>query len=127
MGWLELLPLMRRLLPMLSQLTPMLESMLAGRMGGRAEAERTQAAVAEIGISHAGLLTALEQQRSHLATLADDLRASHAANTALQSQVDGMDRRLALLTNMAKKTVTVLVGLLLLCLVLLCLLLLRHR
>ncbi len=118
---------MKRLLPMLSQLTPMMESVVAGRMGAKAEVEQTRAAVAEISTSHTGLVGMLEDQRSQLAAIHDELRAMRALGIAAEHRAMTVDQKLAALTATVRTAAIALGGLLLLCLALLSFLLARHR
>lgn len=111
---------------MLSQITPMLESVLASRMGGRAEAERTQAGLAEIGSNHAALLTELQRQGGDIARLTEELRASQATVGTLLARFDEQDRKQAALAAAVRNAGILLSGLLLLCLILLVVLLVRH-
>ena len=127
MGWLELLPLMRRLLPMLSQLTPMLESMLAGRMGARAETERISTAVAATTQSHSALLALLDQQQVQLAQVSNDLQQLRASNDARLSSSVELHRQVADLTSLLRTALVTGGVLLLACLCMLIVLLVRHR
>lgn len=127
MGWLELLPLLRRVLPLLDRVTPLLESAIAGRLGSKSvESERTQAAVAALSESHTDLQSSLDTQREILVALAAQVRSLDATTSALHGQIAAADNRVAAVAR-AMRIAFVVLFLLLLCTIVLLLLLLRHK
>ena len=128
MGWLELLPLLRRVLPLLDRLAPMLESLLAGRMGARtAEADRTQAAVASLSESHTGLQNALQTQSDAIQALAGQVHHLEAAIDALHSRLAAADSRVAAVSKTLRIAFTAIFLLLLACITFVLALLLRRN
>lgn len=128
MGWLELLPLLRRVLPLLDRVTPLLESAIAGRLSGKSvESERTQAAVAALSESHTDLQSSLEAQREILLALAAQVRSLDATTSALHGQIAAVDNRVTAVARTMRIAFAVLLVLLMFSIGLLLLLLLRHK
>ncbi len=126
MGWLELLPLLRRVLPLLDRLAPMLESLVAGRMGGRAAVEASSASLAAVSKTHLSLQTTLEDHRLALLAMSSQIQA-------LRTDADDARSHMALLASKTAdlaRTVRILLGLMLVivlaCFALLLVLVLRH-
>ena len=108
MGWLELLPLLKRLLPMLDRLAPTLEALIAGRFGGKAEAERVStAAIAEVTRSHNSLQQAMEDQRAQMLTVTSGIRQLQISHEAMavsnDAVVASLDARLQGMDTFASK------------------------
>ncbi len=127
MGWLELLPLLRRVLPLLDRLAPMLESVVAGRMGGRAAVEANSASLAEVSKTHTSLQSTLEEQRLALMALSSQLAGMRADADDARAQALHLASNTARLARTVRLLLVVTVFLVLICLVLLLVLVLRHR
>ena len=121
MGWLELLPLLRRLLPLLDRLPPLLEGVLAGRAGAKA-GEQTAAHIAELTQSHTNLQATLADHSAALQLLAHEIATLNTSVPVLQAQVTTLAAQTSAVRAIA---LTTLIGVVL-CLILLMVLLLRH-
>ena len=127
MGWLELLPLLRRVLPLLDRLAPMLEYLVAGRMGGRAAVEANSASMAEVSKTHTSLQSTLEAQRLVLLELSAQLGMVRVDADNARAQTLQLASKTADLARTVRNLLVITVSLVLLCLALLLVLVLRHR
>ena len=141
MGWLELLPLLKRLLPLLSRLAPTLEAVVVARSANGKDTEATVqrfaysvktdfAAAAE---NHATLSHALEQHSEDLRLLTEDVQRlqqttsqQDARMRAMEVQMDAVATQMTLLSRTVKSFAVVFLLLLLACAGLLTALYLRH-
>jgi hypothetical protein len=113
MGWLELIPLLKRLLPLMSRIAPMLESFIVSRATTSKDTEaalerlagelKTQLNVGFTAASatHAELRQALTLKTEQLRSLTSEVRLMHttldehdARMEAVELQVAGMARTL---------------------------------
>ena len=114
MGWLELLPLLRRVLPLLDRLTPLLESALVGRSAARAESEKNRSGIDELTQSQAGLVGLLERQHEQMTQLGDELQSLSVAYAALQGRLADLEESHKRSAAMLRTAAAVIVVLLLL-------------
>ncbi len=134
MGWLELLPLLKRLLPLLRSVAPMLETFLAARMAasndthaalerfsGELKSELTGELTASAQ-SHIELKALLASQAEQLRVLTEDVRHLHVANSKQDARLEAVESQIASLRTFALVTIVLLV----LCAALLVAILLRH-
>ena len=133
MGWLEVLALLKRIAPLLGRLAPMLETLLANRMGSRADTDALERLSGELrgqlaatGEQHGDLAEAVRTQAALLHTLAGHVERSHAAGQAAEIQLAELRAALASQKRRLLTFGSLLVLLLAVCLVLLVRLLL-HR
>jgi hypothetical protein len=134
MGWLELLPLLKRLLPLLSRVAPMLETYVAARGAVREDVhtafERFSGEVkgdfAIASQNHAEVKQTLAEHSTRLTALNDDVRQLCVTDAHQGALLVEMEKKIAA-TGRFLRTVSILVLLLLVaCFVLLTLLFLRH-
>lgn len=104
MGWLEILPLLRRLLPLLSRAVPMLESTLAARSSARSESssEALRAEVLQLGSGTSSIQSTLKQHSAQLAQISGDLQQTRLDSAAAR---DALELRLATITRWMKVAV----------------------
>ena len=127
MGWLELLPLLRRVLPLLDRLAPMLESVVAGRLGGRAAIEANATSLAEVSKTHNEVQSTLEDQRLAISRLSAQLEVLQSSADEARAQSATFNRTFAALTKAVRWALAAILLLVVLCVVLLTMLLLRHK
>lgn len=101
MGWLEILPLLRRLLPLLSRAVPMLESTLAARSSARSESssEALRAEVLQLGSGTSSIQSTLMQHSAQLTQISGDLQQTRLDSAAAR---DSVELRLSALTRWMK-------------------------
>ena len=126
MGWLELLPLLKRALPLLSRVVPMLETLVASRGLARAELARTSSTSAEVTQSHGEVVAALEAQSGQLAALAEDVKRLGAADEYFAKRFQAIEGQVSGLQTLLKALAATVVLLLLVIVVLLVVLVHRH-
>ena len=134
MGWLELLPLLKRLLPLLRRLAPVLETVAAARIAAsndtHAALERfsgelkseMSGELAASAQSHIELKAMLTSQTEQLGVLSEDVRRLQAASGKQDARLEAVESQIASLRTFALATLLLLV----LCAALLVVLLLRH-
>lgn len=98
MGWLELLPLLRRVLPLLDRLAPMLEGLLAGRASARAEVDRNGAAAVDATRAQDALLQVLEEHRVQVSTMMQEIESLRAGNEIFATRLQASEAQLRSLT-----------------------------
>jgi hypothetical protein len=134
MGWLELLPLLKRLLPLLRRLAPLLETFVAARMAasndthaalerfsGELKSELT-GELAASAQSHIELKAMLASQAEQLRVLTADVQHLHLAGGEHDARLKAVEAQIASLRTFALVTILLLV----LCAALLAAILLRH-
>ncbi len=126
MGWLELLPLMKRALPLLLRLVPMLEATLASRSAARAELALPASITADAAQSQNDVLAVLEAHSGQLATLAEDVKRLGTADEFFAKRFQSMEDQVSGLQTLLKAFATTMVLLLLVAVVLLVVLVRRH-
>jgi hypothetical protein len=134
MGWLELLPLLKRLLPLLRSVAPMLETFMAARI---ASSNDTHAALerfsgelksdltgelAASAQSHIELKAMLASQAEQLGILSEDVQRLQAASGKQDARLEAVASQIASLRTFALATILLLV----LCAALLVAILLRR-
>lgn len=102
MGWLELLPLLRRMLPLLDRLMPMLEATLAGRAAARAEADRSSAAAPEIARDLEILLQSVEGQRAQTLALSEEIKRLRMSHEVVAARLEANEAQLARMVGWVK-------------------------
>jgi cell division protein FtsX len=131
MGWLELLPLLKRILPLLSRIAPMLETYVATRAAGR---EDTQAVVdrlsGEFAVSaqsnHEQITATLAGHTHQLQQLSDEARQLSAMNNLQAARLGEVEQRVSQMQSTIRTLGIGTILLLVACIVLLAALLLRH-
>ncbi len=141
MGWLELLPLLKRLLPLLGRLAPTLEAVLVTRAASGKDTEEAvqrfagsmKAEFAAAAENHAALAHALESHSEDLRLLAEDVQRlqqttgqQDARMRAVEVQMDAVAAQMTSLSRTVKSFAIVFLLLLLACAGLLTALFLRH-
>jgi hypothetical protein len=134
MGWLELLPLLKRMLPLLRSVAPMLETFMAARIAasndthaalerfsGELKSELT-GELAASAQSHIELKAMLASQAEQLGVLTTDVQRLHAASGKQDARLEAVESQIASLRTFALVTILLLV----LCAALLVAILLRH-
>ncbi len=134
MGWLELIPLLKRLLPLLSRVAPILESFVVAR--GTANAD-TQVALqrfsgevrGDLAIAvqnHAELQRTLADHTEHLLILTEDMRQLRVADNQYAARLEEAETQIAAMSRWLRAVSIVTIVLLLACVALLVVLLRRH-
>lgn len=134
MGWLELLPLLKRVLPLLSRMVPMLETVVATRAASRAEGEgalnRVLAEVKTQQGAHGEHALRLQQlitaQGEQISTMAADLNAVRVSHNAQAERIAQVERQLHTIGRLLRMLAIATVVLLLACIALLAMLVARH-
>ncbi len=137
MGWLELLPLLRRLLPLLGRLTPLVETYVAARGATAAEAQSTQEIVArltaqmqsnaEAALSdRIALRESFDRQQAQLTAITSEVRQLRVAQEEAAAQTAAAAVQIKALASSLRTIVTLLIVALLLCAGTLAAILLHH-
>jgi hypothetical protein len=141
MGWLELLPLLKRLLPLLGRLAPTLEAVLVARTANGKDTEEAmqrfagsiKAEFATAAENHTTLAHTLEQHSEGMRLLTEDVQRlqqttnqQDARTRAMEVQMDAVATQMTSLSRTVKSFAIVILLLLLACTGLLTALFLRH-
>ncbi len=110
MGWLEILPLLRRLLPLLHQTVPMLERSMArgnnaasaGSSASAASIDAFRADLQALDNGHRILGEQLRQNTTHLEALSELVQQNTRVSEVYATQLRETDARLASLTTWVK-------------------------
>lgn len=125
MGWLELLPLLKRVLPLLDRLTPMLEMTVANRMAARSEGDRSGAA-AVLAETQDALVHSVEEQRTQLVGLTQEVKLLRVANDIVVARLQTSEAQSEALAKWVKAAAVVTTLLVLIVLALVLVLLAKH-
>lgn len=101
MGWLELLPLLKRLLPLLGRVAPMLESYVGARAAGAVSNEAAlerftgdiKSDLAVTARHHANLVRTLEGHTDQLLVLTDDVKQLRIAGDQLNRRMETIEEQ----------------------------------
>ena len=138
MGWLELLPLLKRLLPLLSRVAPMLETFVAVRGAGSKETEAAmERATANLRSQFSSELAAsaesrhevtrtLAEQSGHLRSMHLEVERLRVATTEHDSRMESLETQLSGLARSLKAYAVGVILLLTICITLLIALFLRR-
>jgi hypothetical protein len=138
MGWLELIPLLKRLLPLLSRMVPMLEAFVVARASNGKEAEaRVERVAADLkgdfrsefasaAENHAALTRTLAEQTEHLRVLGDEVRRLGVASGERDARMSTIEAQVAATARFLKSCAVAALVLLVVCAGLLVALFMRH-
>jgi hypothetical protein len=138
MGWLELIPLLKRLLPLLSRMVPMLEAFVVARASNGKEAEaRVDRVAADLkgdfksefasaAQNHAALTQTLAEHGEYLRVLNEDVHRLHLASGVHDARMEAVEAQLAGTVRQLKMFALFVILLLILCTALLVAMFLRH-
>jgi hypothetical protein len=138
MGWLELIPLLKRLLPLLSRVAPMLEAFVVARASNGKEAEaRVERVAADLkgdfksefaaaAENHAGLTRTLAEHSEYLRSLNEDVHRLHLASAAHDARMEAVEGQLASAVRQLRTFALLMILLLILCTTLVVAIFLRH-
>jgi chromosome segregation ATPase len=138
MGWLELIPLLKRLLPLLARVAPMLEAFVVARATNSKEAEaRVERVTADLkgdfksefalaAENHAAINRTLAEQTEHLRALSDDVQSLGLARHEHDARMETLESQIAGLARSLKTFAVATLVLLIVCVTLLATLFFRH-
>ncbi|MGI4756081.1 MAG: hypothetical protein ACRYGF_04440 [Janthinobacterium lividum] len=133
MGWLELLPLLKRLLPLLSRMAPMLETFIATRSGKLAETEAAdrlhenlKTHLADTAQKHDLVSELLLAQAGQIKGLLENMARQRAVEDRTAARLLEIESSVAALARTLRSAI-ILLGLLMLASIALLVFLLMHR
>jgi hypothetical protein len=138
MGWLELIPLLKKLLPLLSRIAPMLEAFVVARAtnGKEAEARVDRVAAdlkgdfknefASVAENHTALARTLAEQTEHLRVLSDEVRRLRVTSGERDARLEAIVLEVAGMTRSLKTFAIAILVLLVVCVGLLVAIVMRH-
>jgi hypothetical protein len=127
MGWLEIIPLLKRLLPLLTRVAPMLEGVIAARVSASASNEEAfqrfsgelKGDFAIAAQNHAELRRSLADHTEHLLVIADDIKQLRVADTQYAARLEEAETQIASMGKWLRAVSIITILLLLVCIFLL--------